>query len=298
MEQALFWSSHYQAQAQACSLLQNMTCPPKPWRHRTTRFDSLQRSRRQGPRNPCLHSRIRSKPHNDIYKGNLHFHFIAYDHGSVNYSLAFDIFHRENLVGEFDYVHTESELLWNPNGHLPEPMTELQEAMSRLVEEIGFFISYTQHVCISNSAAAEALVNIYQLPQRNVHVILNGVSTIQNSCMTQNLVQISQILGSLELTELSEFYKALDVFVNPTLRPHGLDLTLIEPMHCGKPVLVPNFPSIMGTLVLNEGFGYTFSPNVKSFVEALESAIRDGIEVLKRKGLNYRYCQYPRPTNC
>ncbi|KAL7216735.1 hypothetical protein ACSBR1_028631 [Camellia fascicularis] len=107
-----------------------------------------------------------------------------------------------------------------------------------------------------------------------------------------------KILGSLELTELSEFYKALDVFVNPTLRPHGLDLTLIEPMHCGKPVLVPNFPSIMGTLVLNEGFGYTFSPNVKSFVEALESAIRDGIEVLKRKGLNYRYCQYPRPTNC
>ncbi|KAI8008468.1 Phosphatidyl-myo-inositol mannosyltransferase [Camellia lanceoleosa] len=208
------------------------------------------------------------RPHNDIYKGNLHFYFIAYDHGLVNCSLVFDIFHRENLVGEFDYVHIES--VWLPHWR------------------------------------AKTMPNVA------VPCMGFGPSV--------------KILGSLEPTELSEFYNALDVFVNPTLRPHGLDLTLIEPMHCGKPVLVPNFPSIMGTLVLNEGFGYTFSPNVKSFVKALESAIRDGTEVLKRKGLvckeravsmftvatmasayerffflcmkNCRYCQYPRPTDC
>ncbi|KAE9458072.1 hypothetical protein C3L33_10027, partial [Rhododendron williamsianum] len=93
-----------------------------------------------------------------------------------------------------------------------------------------------------------------------------------------------KILGPLEANELSEFYNAIDVFVNPTLRPQGLDLTLIEAMHCGKPVLTPNFPSITGTVVLNEGFGYTFAPNVKSLVEAMETAIADGVEVLERKG--------------
>ncbi|KAA8526778.1 hypothetical protein F0562_008993 [Nyssa sinensis] len=319
------------------------------------------------------------RPHQDIHQGSLHVHFAANDHGSVNCSLAFDIFNKENMAGAFDYVHTESvslpywrakmvpkvavtwhgiwyeimhsklfqELLSNPNGQLPGPMTELQEAMPRLVDEIRFFTSYTQHICISNSAG-EILINIYHLPPKNVHVILNGVDDTkfvhypeagaqfrQNHGVSANASLVMgvagrlvrdkghpllyeafsaiskhhpgvfllvagsgpwgkryaelgpnvKVLGPLEPSELSEFYNALDVFVNPTLRPQGLDLTLMEAMHCGKPVLAPNFPSITGSVVLNEGFGYTFSPNVESFTEALEAVIRDGPSVLQRKGM-------------
>lgn len=134
-----------------------------------------------------------------------------------------------------------------------------------------------------------------------------------------------KVLGALEAHQLSEFYNALDVFVNPTLRPQGLDLTLIEAMHRGRTVLTPNYPSIVRTVVVNEELGYTFSPNVKSFVEALELVIRDGPKVLQRKGLackehalsmftatkmasayerfflcmkNPIYCQYPFPVDC
>ena len=146
------------------------------------------------------------RPQHDIHEGNLHVYFAANDHGSVNCSLAFEIFNKINASGEFDYVHTESvslpywrakflpnlavtwhgiwyeimhsklfqELLVNPNEALPGPMTELQEAIPRLIDEIRFFSSYRQHICISTSAG-EVLVNIYQLPQRNIHVILNGV---------------------------------------------------------------------------------------------------------------------------
>ncbi|KAF5948649.1 hypothetical protein HYC85_014606 [Camellia sinensis] len=106
--------SHYQAQAQARSLLQNMPCLPKPWRHGTTHFDSLQLlSPLEATKSMSSQQHPIEGLHNDIYKCNLHFHFIAYDHGSVNCSLAFDIFHTENLVGEFDYVHTES--VWLPH---------------------------------------------------------------------------------------------------------------------------------------------------------------------------------------
>lgn len=359
------------------------------------------------------------RPHWDIHEGNLHVYFAANDHGSVNCSLAFEIFNKVNSDGAFDYVHTESvslpywrakmvpnvavtwhgiwyeimhskllqQLLTDPNGHNIEPMTELHEAMPKLVEEIRFFRSYKQHICISNSAG-EVLVNIYQIPQRHVHVILNGVDETEyapdpeagarfrekhgvptNVSLVMGvagrlvrdkghpllykafssivkrypslflLVAGSgpwrrryaelgpnvKVLGALEPLELSEFYNALDVFVNPTLRPQGLDLTLIEAMQSGKPVLTPNYPSIVGTVVVDEEFGYTFSPNVKSFVEALESAIRDGPNVLKRKGMacknyvllmftatkmasayerfflcmkNPKYCQYPLPTDC
>ncbi|MBA0776460.1 hypothetical protein Gotri_011454 [Gossypium trilobum] len=359
------------------------------------------------------------KPHIDIHQGNLHVYFAANDHGSVNCSLAFEIFNTINANGQFDYVHTESvslphwrakmvphvavtwhgiwyeimhsklfeELVFNSQETIPKPVSELHEAMPRLVDEIRFFPSYTQHICISKSAG-EVLVNIYQLPQRNVHVILNGVDETKfihdpesgtrfrkkhgipiNASIVMGVAgrlvrdkghpllheafsKITKtytgvyllvagsgpwgkryaelgsnvkVLGALEPSELSEFYNAIDVFVNPTLRPQGLDLTLMEAMHCGKPVLTPNYPSIVGSVVVNQSYGYTFSPNVESFVEALKSVIKDGAKVLKNKGIacrqhalsmftatkmadayerfflcmkNDRFCRYPLPTDC
>ncbi|KAL9403838.1 hypothetical protein Peur_000810 [Populus x canadensis] len=47
------------------------------------------------------------KPHVDAHEGNLHVYFAANDHGSVNCSLAFEIFNKINENGEFE-VHTDS----------------------------------------------------------------------------------------------------------------------------------------------------------------------------------------------
>ncbi|KAJ8764614.1 hypothetical protein K2173_006696 [Erythroxylum novogranatense] len=341
------------------------------------------------------------KQHSDIHDGNLHVYFAANDHGSVNCSLAFEIFNKIDRNEAFDYVHTESVSLphWRakmvPNlavtwhGIWYEIMhSKLFEALFSNPNGIRFFSSYKQHICISNSAS-EVLVNIYQLPQRNVHVILNGEDNtkfVQDpevgarfrrrygisversnvvmgvagrlvrdkghpllyesfSLITKRYPGVCllvagagpwgrryaelgpnvKVLGALEPSELSEFYNAIDVFVNPTLRPQGLDLTLIEAMHCGKPVLTPNYPSIVGTVVISDEYGYTFSPNVKSLVEALEMVITDGPHVLRKKGTackeyaismftaakmalayerfflcmkNNIYCQYPLPTDC
>ncbi|KAL1059651.1 hypothetical protein V6Z11_1Z019700 [Gossypium hirsutum] len=347
-------------------------------------------------------------PHIDIHQGNLHVYFAANDHGSVNCSLAFEIFNTINANGQFDYVHTESVSLphwrakmvphvavtwhgiWYEIMHsklFEELVFNSQETIPKPSTKSGFFPSYTQHICISKSAG-EVLVNIYQLPQRNVHVILNGVDETKfvhdpesgtrfrkkhgipiNASIVMGVAgrlvrdkghpllheafsKITKtntgvyllvagsgpwgkryaelgsnvkVLGALEPSELSEFYNAIDVFVNPTLRPQGLDLTLMEAMHCGKPVLTPNYPSIVGSVVVNRSYGYTFSPNVESFVEALKSVIKDGAKVLKNKGIacrqhalsmftatkmadayerfflcmkNDRFCHYPLPTDC
>ncbi|KAK7257170.1 hypothetical protein RIF29_30949 [Crotalaria pallida] len=359
------------------------------------------------------------KHHRDIHENNLHVYFAANDHGSVNVSLAFEIFSKINTMGEFDYVHTESvalphwraklvpnvavtwhgiwyeimhsklfqELLAHRKGFLSDNQKELEEAMPRLIDEIRFFSNYDQHICISNSAG-QVLVNVYQLPQRNVHIILNGVDDTKfvhdpelgmqfrtkygvsgnvslvmgvagrmvrdkgHPLLYEAFSVISKrfpgvfllvagsgpwktryaelgsnvkVLGALEPSELSGFYNALDVFVNPTLRPQGLDLTLIEAMHCGKPLLTPNYPSIVGNVVLNEDYGHTFSPNLESLIHSLEATIRDGPKILKKKGMackelassiftatrmalayerfflcmkDTRYCQYPLPHDC
>ncbi|CAN0924402.1 Uncharacterized glycosyltransferase MJ1607 [Linum grandiflorum] len=365
------------------------------------------------------------KPHPEIHGANLHVYFAANEHGSVNNSRAYEIFKSVEAESPFDYVHSESvslphwrakavanlavtwhgiwyeimhsklfeELFTNPDGEevpaggASSLTTELQEAMPRLLDEIRFFRSYKQHICISNSAG-EALVKVYQMDRRNVHVILNGVDDSQfvhdrkagegfrerygipgnativmgvagrlvrdkghpilYSALSSMLDRYPgvclvvagsgpwgrryaelgpnvKVLGALEPSQLSQFYNAIDVFVNPTMRPQGLDLTLIEAMHCGKPVLTPNYPSIVGTVVVDQRYGYTFSPNVKSLVRALEEVIADGSLVLQRKGMacksyvsemftaskmasayerfflcmkNSRYCHYPLPTDC
>ncbi|KFK41754.1 hypothetical protein AALP_AA2G167900 [Arabis alpina] len=310
-------------------------------------------------------------------KGDLHVYFVPNEHGVLNCTKAFKIFHRINIIDHpFDYVHSESVALphWRvkmvPNGEVAVTWhgiwyeiihsklfqelhyhhnSDLEPTMTRLVDEIRFFPSYKHHICISNSAR-EILVNIYQLPKRNVHVIVNGVDetkfvfspesgarfrakhgvpdggngTVIVMGVSGRLVrdkghpliyeafaliakthpqvyllvagsgpwgkryaelgQNVRVLGALEPEELSGFYNALDVFVNPTLRPQGLDLTIIEAMQCGKPVVAPNYPSIVGTVVVDERFGYTFSPNVRSLVETLDSVVRDGSRVLEVKG--------------
>ncbi|XP_052171193.1 uncharacterized protein LOC127787269 [Diospyros lotus] len=92
------------------------------------------------------------------------------------------------------------------------------------------------------------------------------------------------VLGSMKPSELRAFYNAVDVFVNPTLRPQGLDLTLMEAMISGKPVLASRFPSIKGTIVVDNEFGFMFAPNVESLVEALEEAVAEGSPRLAQRG--------------
>ncbi|XP_057965755.1 uncharacterized protein LOC131156242 [Malania oleifera] len=92
------------------------------------------------------------------------------------------------------------------------------------------------------------------------------------------------VLGSLSPSELRAFYNSIDIFVNPTLRPQGLDLTLMEAMMSGKPVMASRFPSIKGTIVVDDEFGYMFSPNVESLLEALKAVVDEGAKSLGQRG--------------
>lgn len=94
----------------------------------------------------------------------------------------------------------------------------------------------------------------------------------------------AKTLGPLTPSQLADFYNAIDIFVNPTLRSQGLDHTLLEAMQCGKPLLATHFSSIVMSVITNKKFGYTFSPNVDSLIAALEAVVHDGIDTLRVKG--------------
>ncbi|BAD68710.1 glycosyl transferase family 1 protein-like [Oryza sativa Japonica Group] len=222
----------------------------------------------------------------------------------------------------------------------------LAQSVYRVLSEVRFFRSYAHHVAISD-ATGEMLRDVYQIPSRRVHVILNGVDEAQfepDAALGRafredlglpkgadlvfgvsgrlvkdkghpllyeafsklvlrhpnvyllvagkgpweqrymDLGRNAKVLGAVPPEKLKAFYNALDVFVDPTLRPQGLDLTLMEAMQCGKPVLATRFPSIKGSIVVDDEFGYMFAPNVESLLEKLEAVVEEGARRAAQRG--------------
>nr|KYP32727.1 Lipopolysaccharide 1,2-N-acetylglucosaminetransferase [Cajanus cajan] len=232
-----------------------------------------------------------------------------------------------------------------------EPMSPLfnksiQGVVPKVLNEIRFFRNYAHHVAISDSCG-EMLRDVYQIPNKRVHVILNGVDeddfgedvelgrefrmkigipgnaslvlgvagrlvkdkghSLLHEAYSRLITKYPDVylivagsgpwenryrdlgsqvlvLGSMSPSMLRAFYNAIDIFVNPTLRPQGLDLTLMEAMMSGKPLLASRFPSIKGTIVVDDEYGFMFSPNVESFLEALEAVVKEGPQRLARRG--------------
>ncbi|KAJ0719524.1 putative phosphatidyl-myo-inositol alpha-mannosyltransferase [Helianthus annuus] len=299
--------------------------------------------------------------------------------GQWRYNKAWEQYEEENGKRPFDVIHTESvalphhkardvpnlavswhgialesvsssiyqDLLRRPD----EPMSQsfnksLQVMIPKVLNEIRFFRNYQHHIAISDSCG-EMLRDVYQIPSKRVHVIVNGVNmndfredpesgkkfrskigVPENASLVlgvagrlvkdkghpllyeafanlikkykhvylvvagsgpwqQRYMELGSqviVLGSMNPSELRGFYNAIDIFVNPTLRPQGLDLTLMEAMMAGKPVMASRFPSIKGTILVDDEYGFMFSPNVESLVESLELVVAEGPRRLAQRG--------------
>ncbi|KAJ9707646.1 hypothetical protein PVL29_002609 [Vitis rotundifolia] len=300
--------------------------------------------------------------------------------GRWRYNKAWEQFVEENRQEPFDVVHSESvalphwlaktlpnlavswhgialeslssdiyqDLALRPPGEPISPgfNRSVQGVIPKVLNEIRFFHNYAHHVAISDSCG-EMLRDVYQIPTKRVHVILNGVDEedfrqdLQLGHQFRSRIGIPQnaslvlgvagrlvkdkghpilheafsrfikrhpdaylivagsgpwenrykdlgrqvlVLGSMNPSQLRAFYNSIDVFVNPTLRPQGLDLTLMEAMMSGKAVLASRFPSIKGTIVVDDEYGFMFSPNVESLLEAMEQVVKEGRKRLAQRG--------------
>ncbi|KAG8056009.1 hypothetical protein GUJ93_ZPchr0001g30043 [Zizania palustris] len=277
----------------------------------------------------------------------------------VIHSESVAVFHRwargvPNLVVSWHGISLEAlhsgiyqDLARGDDEHMsPAFNHSLGQSVYRVLSEVRFFRSYAHHVAISDSTG-EMLRDVYQIPGRRVHVILNGVDEAQFmpdaalgrafredlglpkgadlvlgvsgrlvkdkghpllyeafsklvlrhpnvyllvagkgpwESRYMDLGRNAKVLGAVPPEKLNAFYNALDVFVDPTLRPQGLDLTLMEAMQCGKPVLATRFPSIKGSIVVDDEFGYMFAPNVESLLERLEAMVQEGARRAAQRG--------------
>lgn len=308
-----------------------------------------------------------------------HIHNYEGEPGRWSYNKAWEQYEEEQKRGPFDVVHSESvalpywrarnvpnlavswhgialesvhsniyqDLVRNPKEKMsPGFNMTIHGVIPKVLDEIRFFKHYAHHIAISDSCG-EMLRDVYQIPNKRVHVIVNGVDEndfkqdiesgkkfkadigipknaslvlgvagrlvkdkghpllheafsklIENHPNVYLVVAGSgpwenrykdlgpQVitLGSMKPDQLGGFYNAIDIFVNPTLRPQGLDLTLMEAMMSGKPVMASRFPSIKGTIIVNEEYGFMFSPNVESLKETLDVVVAEGSKRLAQRG--------------
>jgi glycosyltransferase involved in cell wall biosynthesis len=63
-------------------------------------------------------------------------------------------------------------------------------------------------------------------------------TALENMARELKVAEHVRFVGAQSLAECARYFNLCDVFVNPTLRTDGYDLTIAEAMACGKPVIV------------------------------------------------------------
>lgn len=89
--------------------------------------------------------------------------------------------------------------------------------------------------------------------------------------------------GTVPIERLPDYFNACDLFVNPTIRQNGYDLTILEAMACEKPVVVSNIGSV--PTVIEDGVGGLLVPpgDIKKLAEAVIKVLSDK-ELAERLG--------------
>uniref|UniRef100_A0A6N2K110 Glycosyltransferase subfamily 4-like N-terminal domain-containing protein n=1 Tax=Salix viminalis TaxID=40686 RepID=A0A6N2K110_SALVM len=288
---------------------------------------------------------------------NPQIHFHEGEPGRWRYNKAWEQFDKENQRERpFDVVHSESVALphwlarnvqnlavsWHgialeslqssiyqdltrkPNEPIsPDFNRSLHGVVPKVLNEIRFFKNYEHHVAISDSCG-EMLRDVYQIPSRRVHVIVNGVDEngfgvdvrlgIEFRSKIGVPINASLVLGVAgrlvkdkghpllyeAFSELMTKYPDVYLIVAGSgpwqqrykelgsrvlvLGLKGWILHSWRQNMSGKPVMASRFPSIKGTIVVEDEFGFMFSPNTAALLEALEAAVMEGSRRLAQRG--------------
>ena len=106
--------------------------------------------------------------------------------------------------------------------------------VARLNEEKG------AHIALQ---AVKELTNLI----RDIQLIIVGDGKdrkyLKSTAAKLGISNFVHFVGFVPLTELPEYYRSCDIFLNPTLRQNGYDLTILQAMASGKPVITTNIGS-------------------------------------------------------
>lgn len=93
---------------------------------------------------------------------------------------------------------------------------------------------------------------------RKIFLLIVGEGGLVHDYIRLGLKNIIYV-GPKQYSEMPNYYNAFDVFLNPTTRYLGLDMSIQEAMLCGTPVVASNVGSIRESLLPAREYGTTFT---------------------------------------
>lgn len=124
-----------------------------------------------------------------------------------------------------------------------------------------------------------------ELPYTKLMIVGDGsyAPKLKKQVSTLNLENNVIFTGMLPFESLPDYFNACDVFVNPTIRQNGYDLTILEAMACEKPVVVSNIGSV--PTAVEDGIDGILVPpgDVKKLADAVVRVLKDK-ELTERLG--------------
>jgi glycosyltransferase involved in cell wall biosynthesis len=85
-----------------------------------------------------------------------------------------------------------------------------------------------------------------RLPRATLAVVGDGPyrPALEAEARRLGLAERVRFVGAVALEDLPDLYAAADLFVNPTVRINGYDLTILQAMACARPVVVSGIGSV------------------------------------------------------
>lgn len=139
-------------------------------------------------------------------------------------------------------------------------------SVARLKREKGL------HIILQ--ALPEILINI---PQARLLIIGDGEyrSYLENLASELGLMGKVIFTGAISYEDLGKYFHLADVFVNSTIRENGYDLTIIQGMAYGKPVVVSRLKSLIGVIADGQNGFLVKMGDVTAFAQTVTKVLKD-----------------------
>ncbi|MDD5132489.1 MAG: glycosyltransferase family 4 protein [bacterium] len=139
-------------------------------------------------------------------------------------------------------------------------------SVARLKREKGL------HVILQ--ALPEILVNV---PQAKLLIVGDGEyrSYLENLASELGLMGKVIFTGAIPYEDLGKYFHLADVFVNSTIRENGYDLTIIQGMAYGKPVVVSRLKSLIGVIADGQNGFLVKMGDVTAFAQTVTKVLKD-----------------------
>jgi len=168
------------------------------------------------------------------------------------------------------FYHVDAEKLYLVYNGIDEHLFKNSINTTNLRNSLNIERNEQILLCVARLKKEKGIQNIIKvipsvvkaIPKIRLLIIGDGEYKYPLMRLSKKLNVLAKInfLGFVPYNKLPYYYNVCDAFVNPTIRENGYDLTILQAMSCGKPVICSNIGSVP-TVISDRVDGFLYPKN-------------------------------------